>query len=147
MNESAGAPPGMLPWLAAEREFAALAAAWAQPSTTPASAEAWLAALADSYRRLFASRVPIPVLAGTAAQRFGALLSSIAQDAARRLASALSESGPGAPSITTLRELRALWIETGEAAWSVAAHGEAFAAAQAELLAALVELRAAGSAR
>jgi hypothetical protein len=42
--------------------------------------------------------------------------------------------------------LRALWIDCGEAAWAEAAHREAFAAALAELLAAWVELRAAGPA-
>jgi hypothetical protein len=44
--------------------------------------------------------------------------------------------------VTTLRELHALWIDCGEAAWAAAAHGEEFAEAQAELLAAHVELAA-----
>ncbi len=50
--------------------------------------------------------------------------------------------GPDAPPITSLRELQALWIECGEAAYAEAARREEFASAQAELLMALVELRA-----
>ena len=50
--------------------------------------------------------------------------------------------GPEAPPITTLRELHALWIDCGEAAYAAAAHRDEFAEAQAELLAAFVELRA-----
>ena len=41
-----------------------------------------------------------------------------------------------------LRELHSLWIDCGEAAYAAAAHRDEFAAAQAELLAAFVELRA-----
>ena len=52
------------------------------------------------------------------------------------------DRGPRRRPITTLRELHALWIDCGEAAWAAAAHREEFAAAQAELLAAFVELRA-----
>ena len=55
---------------------------------------------------------------------------------------ALAATGPEAQPITSLRELHALWVECGEAAYSQAAHREEFAAAQAELLSALVELRA-----
>jgi hypothetical protein len=54
----------------------------------------------------------------------------------------LSASGPAAPPVTTLRELHALWIECGEAAWAAAAHRDEFAEAQAELLAAHVEFAA-----
>ncbi len=64
------------------------------------------------------------------------------QDAGRRLAEALAASGPDAPPITSLRELQALWIDCGEAAYAEAARREEFALAQAELLMALVELRA-----
>jgi hypothetical protein len=63
-------------------------------------------------------------------------------NAGERLAAALARSGPEAPPITTLRELHALWIDCGEAAYAAAAHREDFAEAQAELLAAFVELRA-----
>ncbi len=78
-----------------------------------------------------------------AAGRSAELASGIALDASRRLAQALAQSGPQAPPITSLRELHALWIDCGEAAYGEAARREEFAAAQAELLMALVELRAA----
>jgi Poly(R)-hydroxyalkanoic acid synthase subunit (PHA_synth_III_E) len=77
-----------------------------------------------------------------AAERYGRLAASIAADAGRRLGAALTAAGEGAPPITSLRELHALWIECGEAAWAAAVHREEFAEAQAELLAAFVELRA-----
>jgi hypothetical protein len=147
----------MAGWLATKRDLAALAAAWAGP-TGQVSAAAWQLPLAEQYRRLFAPPEPPAVMAGAeaataaalryreAADRFGEHLSAVAHDAGRRLASALADSGPHAPPITTLRELHALWVECGDAAWSAAAYGEAFAAAQAELLVALVELRATGTA-
>jgi hypothetical protein len=77
-----------------------------------------------------------------AMQGFTAQVSAIAMNAGERLAEALARSGPEAPPITTLRELHALWIDCGEAAYAAAAHREDFAEAQAELLAAFVELRA-----
>jgi hypothetical protein len=82
-----------------------------------------------------------------AVERLSRLAASIAADAGERLAAALAEPGPDAPPVTTLRALHALWIDCGEAAWSAAAHGDEFAGAQAELLAALVELRAAAGVR
>jgi len=114
-------------------------------------------AFADTYRQLFAipglpSGMPEAATPGPwvaryqqAAERFGRLLNEIALDAGRRLAAALAESGPEAAPITSLRELHTLWIDCGEAAWSAAAHREEFAAALAELLAALVVLRAPGA--
>jgi hypothetical protein len=108
---------------------------------------------ASSYRQLFSMPGLPPGLAGArppgygpvrfqaAAERFGRLLNEIALDAARRLGSALAEDGPDAPPITSLRELHALWIDCGEAAWSAAAHRDEFAAALAEFLVALVVLR------
>ena len=75
-----------------------------------------------------------------AMQRHASLLASIAQAAADRFTAALS--GDAGPPITSLRELQALWIDCGERAFAEVAHGEAFAAAQAELLAAWVEWRA-----
>ncbi|MGH8242517.1 MAG: poly(R)-hydroxyalkanoic acid synthase subunit PhaE [Steroidobacteraceae bacterium] len=112
-------------------------------------------ALVEPYRRLFTPTG----LKGTgsppagasdafqrwqrATQRFAGEATAIAIDASRRLAAALEKSGPDAPPVTTLAELHALWIECGEAAYVEAAHGQSFAAAQAELLSALVELRAA----
>ena len=80
-----------------------------------------------------------------AAERVGQLLTDAAADAARRLGAALAADGPDAAPITTLRELQALWIDCGEAAWSAAAHREQFAEAQADLLAAWVALRVARS--
>ena len=77
-----------------------------------------------------------------AMQGFTAQVSAIAMNAGERLAEALAQSGPEALPITTLRELHALWIDCGEAAYAAAAHREDFAEAQAELLAASVELRA-----
>jgi hypothetical protein len=77
-----------------------------------------------------------------ATMRSAELASAIALEAGRRLAEALAQSGPEGPPITSLRELRALWIECGEAAYGEAARREEFAAAQAELVMALVELRA-----
>ena len=59
------------------------------------------------------------------------------------VADALAQRDPQAPPITSLRELHApLSIECGEAAYGEAARREEFAAAQAELVMALVELRA-----
>jgi hypothetical protein len=81
-----------------------------------------------------------------AAERVGKLLTDTAADAARRLDRALAADGPDALPITSLRELQALWIDCGEAAWSAAAHREEFAETQAELLAAWVALRATGQA-
>jgi hypothetical protein len=136
--------PWMAAWQSTQRHFTALAAG--QP-------------LADQYRLLFALHEPSAVTAAAdtsgaawvryqaAARRFGQVLSAIASDAERRLEAALAEDGPDATPITTLRELHSLWIECGDAAWSAAAHGEEFATAQADWLAALVELRPAGAAR
>ena len=109
-------------------------------------------ALAAGYQRLFSPSGPataIPTGDGTAQARYqraaartAELAGAIAVEASRRFARALAATGPEAPPITTLRELHALWIECGEAAYGEAARGEEFAAAQAELLMALVELRA-----
>lgn len=107
---------------------------------------------AERYRQLFGPVLTMsaaaPVAAQTelalryqsALQRHGALLAGIAQDAAGRFTTALA-AGAG-PPITSLRELHAIWIDCGEQAFAEAAHGEAFAAAQAELLAAWVDWRA-----
>jgi hypothetical protein len=111
------------------------------------------AAVVEGYRRLFT----LPGFAPTsrlneagakfaryqaAVARFSGLVSAISLDAARRFSAALAAEGPGAAPITSLKELHALWIDCGEAAYGEAAHREEFADAQAELLAALVELRA-----
>ncbi len=134
--------------------FALLAGAvWGPAGTRPADIGALRQAFAAGYQRLFA---PSALAAAgpssgsgaaferyqRAAARSAAVAASIAQDAGRRLAEALEASGPQAPPITSLRELQALWIECGEAAYGEAARREEFAVAQGELLMALVELRA-----
>jgi hypothetical protein len=134
--------------------FAALAgAAWGPHGPGPANPEALRQSLAAGYQQLFA---PSGLAAAgpasgsgpaferyqRAAARSAGIASSIAGDAGRRLAEALAASGPEFPPITSLRELQSLWIECGEAAYAEAARRDEFASAQAELLMALVELRA-----
>jgi hypothetical protein len=108
--------------------------------------------LVERYRKLF-TPVTVPATSPTdsgaafircqqAAERFGRYASAIAVDACQRLTTALTATGADAPPITSLRELHELWIDCGEAAFAAAAHREDFADAQAELLAAFVELRA-----
>ena len=113
------------------------------------------ASLQEAYRCLFAATAPVPACSPAtgaspavaiarfqaAAVRWGDLMAAIARDAAGRLAHALQQTGPGAPPITSLAALQGLWIECGEAAYREAAHRDEFAAAQAELLMALAELR------
>jgi Poly(R)-hydroxyalkanoic acid synthase subunit (PHA_synth_III_E) len=138
--------------------FAALAAAvQGAGAAGPATPQALLQALAAGYQHLFApAAFAAPAQAASpaagsgvawaryqrAAARSAELASAIALDASRRVTEALAQSGPQAPPITSLRELHTLWIECGEAAYGEAARREEFAAAQAELLMALVELRA-----
>ena len=134
--------------------FSALAAAaWGPSGPGPAGPGSHWQAFAAGFQRLFA---PGGLAAAgpasgsgaaferyqSAAARSAELAASIAEDAGRRLAQALEASGPQAPPITSLRELRALWLDCGEAAYGEAARREEFAEAQAELLMALVELRA-----
>lgn len=76
-----------------------------------------------------------------ASARVGELLSAVATDAAEKLIAALAGADAPGPPITSLRQLHDLWVECGERAFSVVAHGEEFAAAQAELLSAMVEMR------
>ena len=133
----AGYPPP--PWLAAFQQ-----SLLASGSFDPA-------ALAASYQQLFMPAAPVPnAMPGTAAalrlqrasQAFAALAAGAAADAALRFQAALASTDPALPKITTLRALHALWIDCGEAAHAAAAHAPAWAEAQAELLNALVELRA-----
>jgi hypothetical protein len=111
------------------------------------------AAFMEGYRRLFTPPgfAPTSRLPDSGAKlaryqaafgRFSGQVSAIALDAGRRFGAALAAEGPEAAPITTLKELHALWIDCGEAAYREAVHREEFADAQAELLAALVELRA-----
>jgi Poly(R)-hydroxyalkanoic acid synthase subunit (PHA_synth_III_E) len=134
-------PAWMGAWQSTQMDFAVLAQAWSKPGQQ---------AIIEQYRRLFAP--PSVAVTGAsesapamdryrrAAERHGEIVSRIAADAGRRLAAALAASGPDAPPITSLRELHALWIECGEAAWSAAARGDDFAEAQAELVAALAAI-------
>lgn len=127
------------PWFAAFQQALA-----ASPAFDPA-------AFAASYQQLFLPAMPIPnPVAGTAGalrlQRataaFAELAARAAADAAARFQAALSSTDPLLPKITTLRALHALWVDCGEAAYAAAAHAPAWAAAQAELLNALVAWRA-----
>ncbi|HEU5467750.1 MAG TPA: poly(R)-hydroxyalkanoic acid synthase subunit PhaE [Steroidobacteraceae bacterium] len=112
-------------------------------------------ALAAHYQGLFTQLAPTALAAPAgasagaafvryqeAAARSGVLLAAIAREASGRFARSLAASGPDAPPITSLRELHALWIECGEAAYHDAAHREDFAEAQAALVGALAELAA-----
>lgn len=76
-----------------------------------------------------------------AAARFNELLAAIAAAAAEKLLAALAAPEDAEPPVTSLRELHGLWVRCGEEAYAVAAHGEDFVHAQAELLAATVEWR------
>ena len=139
---------------------ASLAATFSGPPGTVAQGPAALqASLAEGYRQLFtvgvsgvgiapastgaAASAPAFLRFQAAAARWAELMAFIAQDASGRLATALQEAGPDATPVTSLATLRALWIDCGEAAYADAARRDEFAAAQAELLMATVELSAA----
>lgn len=115
--------------------------------------ESWLPMFTEHYRRLLAPTLPpespgaaAPALVAAAArcqraaQALAVQTTAAAADAARRLAAELARADPEAAPITTLRGLHDLWVECGEAAWAATVHGDAYAAAQSEWLAALVEL-------
>lgn len=76
-----------------------------------------------------------------AATRVSELLSAVATDAVEKLIAALAGPEASGPPVTSLRQLHDLWVECGERAYAAAAHSEDFAAAQAELLAAMIEMR------
>ncbi|HEX9708212.1 MAG TPA: poly(R)-hydroxyalkanoic acid synthase subunit PhaE [Steroidobacteraceae bacterium] len=152
---AAGSDPGadaMRRLMEFGRDYTGIAAAfWSQMQSKEPDYSGLQSGLIERYRRLF-----MPVVAAAAApaetgaafirsqraaERFGRHASAIAIDASERLTAALSATGPDAPPIASLRELHELWIECGEAAYAAAAHREDFAEAQAEFLAAMVELR------
>ncbi len=155
MLDGTGIPPYVAAWLQGQQAFMQRAGSGFATRPTGSQAEQFFA---DQYRKLFAMpglsvatpgiEAPGPLLARyqRAAERFARLLNEAAIDAARRLGVALADDSPGTAPIASLRELHALWIDCGEAAWSTAAHRDEFAAAQAELIAALVALRAPGAA-
>ena len=136
-------------------EYAGIASAfWNQLQSPHPNFDALREPLTERYRQLFMASAIAPPGAGAgetgaawiryqqATERYARQATAIALDASDRLRVALAATGPEAQPITSLRELHALWVECGEAAYSQAAHREEFAAAQAELLSALVELRA-----
>lgn len=137
------------------KHFAPRAQAAAAVATAPPGFEAMRALMVGRYQRLFTSEfTPAPSVLGaasggagamlryqTAWQRYSQQVAMIANDAFRRLDAELARTDAAAAPITSLRELHELWVDCGETAHAAAAHGEAFAAAQAELLAAFVELR------
>lgn len=142
----------MTAWIDLQRQWVEAAA-----RVPGASNEAMRAIFTDRYQQMFTPEFarfapePDPLRAGAAAmarwqaatQRFGLQIAAIANDASRRLAALLQSDDATLPPVTSLRQLHALWIECGEAAYATAAHGDEFAEAQAELLSAWVELRAA----
>ena len=138
-----GAASALVDLAAFGREQAALAQALSSGSAggQAAAFEGLVNSFAERCQRLFAAPSSMNLTARyqAAAQAHAALFGEIATDAARRFAAELATTGP---PITTLAALQALWIDCGERAFSAAAHGEAFAASQAELLAAWVELKA-----
>jgi uncharacterized protein YukE len=76
-----------------------------------------------------------------AMQRFSDLLGLVAGDALDRLSKSVLARAERRQPLDSLRAVFDLWIESGEQAYAAAAHGAEFAAAQAELNDALVELR------
>ncbi len=144
-------PPWVNDWLTARaRDWQALLQSAAQPGSNAAP-------IIERYRQLFLPQLhptaPMAVpgaAASVAWQRWqratislGALATAIGTDAYARFSAALASTDPATAPITTLAELHDLWIDCGEAAYAQVAHSRQFAAAQAELLSALVELRAA----
>lgn len=77
-----------------------------------------------------------------ATARMSELLAAIAADAVNRLTSVLAGQQAAAPPVNSLRELHDLYVDCGERAFAAVAHGDDYAAAQAELLMAVVEMRA-----
>jgi Poly(R)-hydroxyalkanoic acid synthase subunit (PHA_synth_III_E) len=162
-----GAPPAPSFTAQAQRrladyaaEYAGVASAfWNQFQSPHLNFDALREPLIERYRQLFMASAVATSGAGhgeagaawiryqQATERYAQQATAIALDASERLRAALADNEPGAKPITSLRELHALWVECGEAAYSRAAHREEFAAAQAELLSALVELRAGAQTR
>ncbi len=76
-----------------------------------------------------------------ASSRLGELLSAAATAAVENLVAALENAPATALPVTSLRQLHDLWVDCGERAYGEIAHSDEFAAAQAELLSAMVEMR------
>lgn len=147
---NAGLPPP--PWLAALQQSLFTTGGQYASLFQPAVGGFDPAVLAASYQHFFVPAMPVAAnpVAGSAGalrlqratQSFAQLAAGAAADAASRFQAALAATDPALPKITTLRALHQLWIECGEAAHAAASHAPAWAQAQAELLNALVELRA-----
>ncbi len=151
MTDSPPLPAWVSDWLVAQaRDWQALLQSAAAPGSNAAP-------IIERYRQLFLPQSAQAALAGmpgagagAAWQRWqgamssaGALATAIGIDAYARFTAALASTDPAAQPITTLAELHDLWVDCGEAAYAEVAHSRPFAAAQAELLSAFVELRAA----
>lgn len=118
--------------------------------------EALRAPFTERYRRLFTPEGAWTAGARTgagdaspaylrwqrASRELGEQAALIAADAFQRLSAALTSSDPEAAPITSVRALHELWIECGEGAYAAVARTPAYAQAQSELLAAIVEWRA-----
>jgi len=76
-----------------------------------------------------------------ALQAWNERLAAVAGEAAERLIVKLTAKEGSPSAVTTLRELHELWVDCGEQAYAAAAHGDEFATAQGELLAAMIEMR------
>lgn len=113
-GEAATGPPGVWPAFGATRE---------KQETLERLGRAWL-----RYQK--------------ALQRFSELLGRVAGDAVDRLAKAVAARAERQEPPASLRAVYDLWIESGEQAYAAAAHAAEFAAVQAELAAALVDVRA-----
>ena len=146
------------PWIAALQQSLLATGGQYASLSQPAFGGFDPAALAASYQHLLmpaapaqnpAAATPGALRLQRASQSLAQLAAGVAADAAARFQAALASTDPELPKITSLRALHGLWIDCGEAAHAAAAHAPAWAAAQAELLNALVELRAesAGAAR
>jgi hypothetical protein len=142
----------MSAWIDLQRQWVEAAARLPGASNDAMRAlfvDRYLQIFTPEFARLAPVRDPSPADAAmakrwqAAMQRFGLQIAAIANDASRRLVAQLLADDAGLPPVTSLRQLHALWIDCGEAAYAEAAHGDEFAEAQAELLGAWVELCAA----
>ncbi len=91
-----------------------------------------------AHQRLIAATVRYQ----RAVSRFGELMKRVASEAVDRLAREVADPAAVRDPVASLRALHDLWVECGERAYAAAAHGSEFAAVQAELNEALLDLRA-----
>ncbi len=141
-----GVPPGPVDATAAFARFAADYAALSRPAAGPAAPEAWnrftrdLHALADRFVGSAVPTWPAPAAAGaewaSAVDAWAKVLADISTETARRFATSLAADPPA-----TLRATFDRFIDSAEGAYQVAAHSDAFIAAQARLLNEFVRAR------